>query len=238
VSGFVRTLAARAVGETAGPAVTARRKPFFPPPLAESTGEAAREGRGDRRPPPSESRNATPVATVVFAPTPAAPTPREAAARPQPVQKTVGPARNSVRAAPRDVAVPGPPAFVENAPRTEATAAGAARAVPEPARERPPLRPAPTEPRPAASRESLSAAVTVRSDVQPASVMRPVAARVPDLPVRPEPRIDVHIDRIEIRASPAPQQPPRRPPAARPSEPPRSFARLAAARRHVDRGSL
>lgn len=239
MSGFVRTLAARAVGDAAGPAVTPRREPFFLPGLPGGASEDVREGREDRAPPPIESRNAPRDATVVSAPVPAEPTaPAAAARRPKPMRESVEPSRDSRRAAPRAAAVPRPPSLVEDGPLLGATAARATPARPEPARERLSLRPTPTEPRPAASRDSPSPAVTVRSDVQPASVVRPVAAPVPDLPLRPEPRIDVRIDRIEIRASPPYQPPPRRPPAAHPSEPPRPFARLAAARRHVDRGSI
>jgi len=239
VSGFIRTLAARAVGDAAGPAVTPRREPFFPPRVPEGASEDVREGREDRGPPPSESRNAARDATVVSGPSPAEPTARAAAARrPQPMRESVEPTRDSRRAAPRAAAVPRAPSLVEDGPLLGATAAGATPARPEPARERLSLRPAPTERRPATSRDSQPPAVTVRSDVQPASVVRPVAAPVPELPVRPEPRVDVRIDRIEIRAAPPQQPPPRRPPAAHPSEPPRPFARLAAARRHVDRGSV
>jgi hypothetical protein len=75
----------------------------------------------------------------------------------------------------------------------------------------------------------------------PRAVVKPVANPSSPLPRAREPRVEVHIGRIEVTGparAPAPPPPLPRPTASRLRGLPRGFERLAPARRYVDRSSL
>jgi hypothetical protein len=239
VTDLIRTLAARALGEPAGPSVLPRRNAYPLPP-------AVLEGADQDQPADDAEVRRTRSAEV--------PQPPPAPERPEPAGEAETPP--SVRIDPRrQLDPPGAAAATESA----ATAAHAdspvrtepALGLPGPERLQSGSDPAPTPAsRPGTKVETISEARTVSAPLAiasapqplvPRTVVKPIGNPSPPLPLAREPRVEVHIGRIEVAGPSRPPAPPPlvpRPTASRMRGLPRGFERLAPARRYVDRSSL
>jgi hypothetical protein len=228
MSGYLERLVARNAGTGVHGAMPARldRTPRFPPPGLEPAGTRSRSADG-RRPltPPAERPR------TIMAHRPAGPqrlepasAPRDAGSSARPSREPAPPRERGGRPLPAPRHEP-PPAPEPTTPSVDPVRMAAAAPSPESA-PRPAAPPTPvTQPPEPTELPSL--------EISRAAPGLPIVRTEQQAGSHPEPRIEVHVGRVEIIRPRAPQPRPSTPPAPRRSE--SGLGSLAASRRYVDR---